>query len=248
LFVYLCSNLHTLCLHDALPIFNVCEQLVERGAIQKPAIYDDRVDLLGITDILERVGGEQHQISDVARFYCTCVFHTEKPCRIAGGCLQRLHGGKASLDKIGKLVVQTESGHDVDSRCCVGSCHKGHSGAVESADHLKISCEVFPTQCEWIVYDIWHHLLCEAAPGDVPPVGRNVAVERLVLQVALVTKRASALPGERGHLPGLALSKQLHQTVALLRVRGAQQQLQIPFTPDEAILLTGAALEEPHQP
>src|SRR2546426_1461103 len=55
--------------------FNVCEQLVERGAIQKPAIYDDRVDLLGIADILERVGGEQHQIGDVARFYCTCVFH-----------------------------------------------------------------------------------------------------------------------------------------------------------------------------
>ena len=66
-------------------------------------------------------------------------------------------------------------------------------------------------------------------------------VQRLVLQVALIKKRASALPGERGHLPDLALSEQLNQTVALLGVIGAQQQFKFP----SPLTKRSSSLEQP---
>src|SRR5260370_1427338 len=91
-------------------------------------------------------------------------------------------------------------------------------GAMQRANHLQIASEIFLAQLQRIVQQPRHHFLGESFPSDIAPVRRDVLVERIVLQVALVEKSAAALPCERGNLPGVALRQQTNERIALLFV------------------------------
>jgi len=81
-----------------------------------------------------------------------------------------------------------------------------------------------PAQLQRIMHEAGHHFVGETFPGDIAPVSRNIFIERIVLQVALVEKGAAALPGQRGHLPDLAVSEFEDERVAsFLVLRGEQK-------------------------
>ncbi len=111
----------------------------------------------------------------------------------------------------------------------------------------RLSREVFLAQRQRIAQKVRHHFIGEAAPGYIAPVGRNVLVEWIVLQVALVEKGSAALPGQRGYLPCLVLRQQFDERVASLLVLRREQQFQIAFALDEFVLFRGTAFENAHQ-
>jgi hypothetical protein len=113
--------------------------------------------------------------------------------------------------------------------------------------HLQIGGEIFLAELQRIVLKAGHHFVCEALPGDIAPVGGNIFVERVVLQVALVEKGAAALPGERGHLPDFVLRELTKQRIAPLFVLRGEQKLQIALAGNEFIFFGGAALEAAHE-
>ena len=45
------------------------QDLIECRAIQEPPMGDNGADFPGIVDVFERVCAQQHQVSDLARFY-----------------------------------------------------------------------------------------------------------------------------------------------------------------------------------
>ena len=94
---------------------------------------------------------------------------------------------------------------------------------------------------------VGHHLVVEAAPGYIAPVGWDVLVERLVLPIELVEKRSPTLPGEGGHLPGVAVREQLSERVTPLLILRGQEQLQVAFAFDELVLLSRTPFKDAHQ-
>src|SRR5262249_22978553 len=90
-------------------------------------------------------------------------------------------------------------------------------------------------------------LFPEAAPRYIAPVGRNVLVEWVVLEVVLVKKGSATLPRQSGHLPGLVLCKKIAERVASLLVLSGQQQLQVALALDEFVLFRRTPLKDAHQ-
>ncbi len=138
-------------------------------------------------------------------------FGAEKFGGIAGGGLQGFHRGEAGLDEIGELVVEAEAGEDEDRGSGVGAGEEWNAGAVHVGDHFQIAREIFFAELERIVLQVGNHFVVEALPGDIAPVGGDVFAERIVGEIALIEKRAAALPGERWALPGLRFGEQREQ-------------------------------------
>ena len=77
--------------------------------------------------------------------------------------------------------------------------------------------------------------LGETAPGYLAPISRNIFIEWLVLQVALVEKSSATLPSERRRLPNLFLSERCYERVAACLVLGGEQELEVTFAMDEFV-------------
>ena len=48
---------------------DVCEEMVEGGAVEEAAMGDYGSDFAGVADVVEWVGAQQHQVSDFSCFY-----------------------------------------------------------------------------------------------------------------------------------------------------------------------------------
>ena len=65
------------------------------------AIRNDPCDLLRIRNVLERIGGEKHQIRELSFFNRTkLIFHAKKSGRIQRGGLQRFERRESGGNKV----------------------------------------------------------------------------------------------------------------------------------------------------
>ena len=154
---------------------------------------------------------------------------------------------KPDFDEIGEFVVEAEAGEDEDAGSGVGAGEEWNAGAVHVGNHFQIAREIFFAEFERIFLQVGHHLVVEALPGDIAPIGRNVFAERIVCEVALIEECAAALPGERRALPRLRFGEQREKCVAFFLVGGAEQKLRVALAVDEFLFFAGAAFETAHQ-
>jgi hypothetical protein len=101
-----------------------------------------RFDFLRVTDIVERIGIQQDQISEPPGFNSAqLIFSAQEARRIQGSCLKRFHGREAGLDQQSKLVVQAES-RKAKWIQGIGARQNPHPRSLHQAHHCKISLKL----------------------------------------------------------------------------------------------------------
>src|SRR6266481_1429728 len=136
--------------------FNTREQL----PVEYNGEYFSRV-----LDVCKRIRIEQHQIGQLALFYCTkLVFQSKKAGWITSGRLQCLHGSKTRPDKVFELRLQAESGKHVHRGGGVSAGQKPHSRLMHRAYDLKFFLHKLPAVSNRVSIKIRQDALCKLRP------------------------------------------------------------------------------------
>ena len=123
--------------------FDLRKDGVEFRALEEATVREDCIDFSCVPDVFERAGIEEHEIGDfTGRDRTETIFRAEKCRGVAAHGLKSFHRRKAGLDKIGKFVVQAETGKDVHAGRCVGACEKLDAGGVHALYDLQVAPEV----------------------------------------------------------------------------------------------------------
>src|SRR5208337_5537278 len=89
--------------------FCVIEQLIELGTVQPLPAYDNRIDLVYIRDIRQRISIQQDQVGCVAALDTTPRFRqSEQEGRVGRGGFERFHRSQPGFNKQLQFIVQAE--------------------------------------------------------------------------------------------------------------------------------------------
>lgn len=131
-----------------MAVLGVGEELVEGGAVEIFSAKPDGLNLGGVVDVGEGIGGEQDEVgalagSDGAEFGCAA----EKFRGAQSGGLQGGERSEAGFNQQSQLVMQAEAGHAVRIHG-VRAGKQGHAGAEHQADHLLVRFEEAAVELE----------------------------------------------------------------------------------------------------
>src|SRR5256885_1115886 len=198
-------------------LFSIGEELIEHGAIQKLSADNDGSDVLGVANVVERVGVEQSQ---VGVFACgdrsLRIEMAEEFRRIARRRLQCFHWRQASLHKKSKFFVQAETRKHV-RRGGVRSGHKTYSRLSHLPDDRKRTFHNLLAQREISFRAVFQTLVDSLTPKSAL-VPRNVLHAKIARQIRSGCHESEMHEnGKRWNLPGTVRSESFKKTRCFFR-------------------------------
>jgi len=185
----------------AVAVFGGGEKLVEGSAVKIFSAEPDCLDLRGVVNAREGIGGKQDKVGPLSRRYGAKLGGAAEKFRGAQrGCLERGERSEPGFDEQGKFVVQAEARHAVRIHD-VRAGEQGNAGAEHHPHHLLIGFEQAAVKLKFGGRPAAKAEIVRGIPATAQ-LGAHVSDARVGSELAVIHVAEGAKDGERGNLPG----------------------------------------------